>query len=287
VSRLSLDGMNVPAVGYEPGRGDVGLTIIRGRAPGDGEIALGRRTLSQLGVGLGDTVTARFGDTTRVLRVVGRSVLPGFGTYEGSDKTELGAGAVVSLNDLLEVAPDFGHYLYLVRAQEGTPPSALRARVVGGFNPDDVRTIGVQRPAEIANYGRLRTTPLVLAGVLAGLAVATVTHALVASVRRRRRDFAILKTLGFARRQVSATVAWQASTLLVIALAVGLPLGVAAGRWAWTVVAEQLGTTAEPVTPLLVVLLTIPAGLLLANLVAALPARVASRLKPATVLRSE
>jgi ABC-type lipoprotein release transport system permease subunit len=117
--------------------------------------------------------------------------------------------------------------------------------------------------------------------------VATVTHALVASVRRRRRDFAILKTLGFARRQVSATVVWQASTMLLIALAVGLPLGVAAGRWAWTVVAEQLGTVAEPVTPLGLVLLTIPAGLLLANLVAALPARVASRLKPATVLRSE
>ena len=46
--------------------------------------------------------------------------------------------------------------------------------------------------------------------------------------------------------------------MLVIALAVGLPLGVAAGRWAWTVVAEQLGTAAEPVTPLAVVLLTIP-----------------------------
>jgi putative ABC transport system permease protein len=82
-------------------------------------------------------------------------------------------------------------------------------------------------------------------------------------------------------------VVWQASTMLLIALAVGLPLGVAAGRWAWTVVAEQLGTVAEPVTPLGLVLLTIPAGLLLANLVAALPARVASRLKPATVLRSE
>ena len=121
---------------------------------------------------------------------------------------------------------------------------ATRASLIRGLNENDVRAVGVQRPAEIANYGRLRTTPLVLAGVLAALAVATVTHALVASVRRRRRDFAILKTLGFARRQVSATVVWQASTMLVIALAVGLPLGVAAGRWAWTVVAEQLGTAA-------------------------------------------
>ena len=285
VSRVSLNGMNVPAVGYEPGRGDVGPTIVTGRLPRDGEIALGRRTLTKLGVAQGDTVTARLGDRTRELRVVGRSVLPGFGTYEGSDKTELGAGAVVSLNDLTEIAPDFGHYLYLLELS--APAAAVQPRLLRGFNPNDVRAVGVQRPAEIANYGRLRTTPLVLAGVLAALAAATVTHALVAAVRRRRRDFAILKTLGFVRRQVSTTVAWQASTVLTLALLVGLPIGVAAGRWAWTLVARQLGTAAEPVTPLLAVLLSVPAGLLLANLVAAVPARVASRLKPATVLRSE
>jgi hypothetical protein len=287
VSRLSLNGTNVPAVGYEAGRGDIGPTIVSGRLPGDGEIALGRRSLIQLGVTQGDTVTAKLGDRSRRLRVVGRSVLPGFGTYEGSDKTELGAGAVVSLTDLLRVAPDFGHYLYLVDSSEGVARSEARSRVIRGLSPDDVRTLDVQRPAEIANYGRLRTTPLVLAGVLAVLAFATVTHALVAAVRRRRRDFAILKSLGFVRRQVSTTVVWQASTVLALALLVGLPLGVAAGRWAWTVVARQLGTAAEPVTPLVAVLVAVPAGLLLANLVAAVPARVASRLRPATVLRSE
>jgi hypothetical protein len=287
LSRMSLNGVSVPAVGYEPGRGDVGPTIVSGRTPRAGEIALGRRTLGRLGVAAGDAVTARLGNRTRTLRVVGRAVLPGFGTYQGSDKTELGAGAVVALDDLKALAPDFGHYLYLVDANDGTAALPVVRRVTRTFSADDVRTTGVRKPAEIANYGRLRTTPLVLAGVLAALAVATVTHALVAAVRRRRRDFAILKTLGFARRQVSATVAWQASTVLVIAVLVGLPLGVAAGRWAWALVARQLGTASEPETPLRAVLLAIPAGLLLANVVAAVPARVASRLKPATVLRSE
>jgi ABC-type lipoprotein release transport system permease subunit len=62
---------------------------------------------------------------------------------------------------------------------------------------------------------------------------------------------------------------------------------VAAGRWAWTIVARQLGVAAEPVTPLVAVLLAVPAGLLLANVVAAVPARLASRLRPAAVLRGE
>ena len=70
-----------------------------------------------------------------------------------------------------------------------------------------------------------------LAGLLALLAAAALAHLLVTSVRRRRRDLAILKSLGFVRGQVSAAVAWQATTVALLALAVGLPLGVALGRW--------------------------------------------------------
>ena len=38
---------------------------------------------------------------------------------------------------------------------------------------------------------------------------------LIASVRRRRRDLALLKTLGFTTRQLAATIAWQASVIAV------------------------------------------------------------------------
>jgi predicted lysophospholipase L1 biosynthesis ABC-type transport system permease subunit len=61
---------------------------------------------------------------------------------------------------------------------------------------------------------------------------------------------AVLRAIGFARSQISATVAWQATTTAVIALAVGLPLGVGAARWAWQVVADGIGTPAAAVTPL-------------------------------------
>ena len=133
----------------------------------------------------------------------------------------------------------------------------------------------------------VRRLPLVLAGLLGLAAAAALGHALVTSIRRRRRDLAVLKTLGFVRRQVSATVAWQATTLAVIALVLGVPLGIAAGRWAWTLFASQIGVASEPAVGVVAVLLVVPATALVANLVAAIPGRLAARTQPALVLRSE
>ena len=118
------------------------------------------------------------------------------------------------------------------------------------------------------------------------LATATLAHTLVTSIRRRRRDFAILKALGFVKRQVSGAVAWQATTLAGISLAAGLPLGILAGRWGWNFLAERLGVVPEPVVPL-TVLLVIPVAVALANLIAFPPGRIASRLRAAVVLRTE
>ena len=71
----------------------------------------------------------------------------------------------------------------------------------------------VQRPAEIVNYKSMGTMPVILAAGVAAGAVAGLGLALVASVRRRRRDLALLKTLGFTRRQLAATIAWQSTVI--------------------------------------------------------------------------
>jgi ABC-type lipoprotein release transport system permease subunit len=144
-----------------------------------------------------------------------------------------------------------------------------------------------QLPAELKTYADIKTVPLVLAVLLILMGAALTAHTLVTSVQRRRRDLATLKTLGFVRRQVLATVAAQASVLATIGLLVGLPLGIAAGRWAWTLFADQLGVPASVALPVAAIALAVPAAVLLANLVAALPARSAARTEPAVVLRSE
>jgi predicted lysophospholipase L1 biosynthesis ABC-type transport system permease subunit len=140
---------------------------------------------------------------------------------------------------------------------------------------------------DIKNLARVSYLPGLLAAVMGLLALATVIHALASSVRRRRRDLAVLKTLGFLPRQVSATVAWQAIAFATAAALAGLPLGIVAGRWAWQLVAVQLGVVYQPVVPLPLVLPVAAGTFVVAILVAAGPGWVASRIPPATVLRSE
>jgi FtsX-like permease family len=249
---------------------------------------LGAKTLERVGAGLGDTVRAQpdSGGAVRRLRVVGRVVLPGFGTYSGSDKTALGEGALLTRAELRRLGPDFGVGPFLVALAPGVTPAQL-GRELAQQDPSVVEVTALQRPSDIVSYEQVRTTPLVLAGVLALLAVATVAHALVTAVRRRRRDLALLKTLGFTRRQVSGSVAWQATTFAVLALVIGIPVGVVLGRWSWTALADDLGTVAEPIVPVLALVVAIPVVLLIANGVAFLPGRIAARLRPASVLRSE
>jgi ABC-type lipoprotein release transport system permease subunit len=148
-------------------------------------------------------------------------------------------------------------------------------------------TTGDQRPAEVLNYASVRDVPLLLGAVLAVLAVGTLAHVLLTGVRRRRRDLAVLKTLGLTRPDVLRLVAWQATALAGAALLTGVPLGVIAGRAAWAFFASGTGVDPRPDVPLPLVLLAVPVTLLLANAIAALPGWTAARLRPARVLRAE
>jgi ABC-type antimicrobial peptide transport system permease subunit len=111
--------------------------------------------------------------------------------------------------------------------------------------------------------------------------------AVAVSVRARRRELAILRALGFTGRQMRDSVRVQALATMVVALAAGIPVGVALGRLAWRAFADQLGVAAGPVVPLGWIVVTVVGGVAVALVAAALPARVAARVHPATVLRAE
>ena len=66
--------------------------------------------------------------------------------------------------------------------------------------------------------------------MLALFGAATLTHLLVVSVSRRRREIGLLKVLGFVNRQVASAVIWQATTLALVGIVIGVPVGVLAGR---------------------------------------------------------
>ena len=69
-----------------------------------------------------------------------------------------------------------------------------------------------------------------------------------------------------------AIVSWQTSTLAIVTLVIGLPLGVAIGRWGWAFFANWVGVDGSSATPLWMILLTIPALLVVANGVSLVPA---------------
>jgi hypothetical protein len=297
--RITVNGRAVAGIGIDPLRGRDYLTMLAGRPPSrPGEIALGAQTLRDIRGHLGQTVTVAVNQRTRPMRIVGTVVLPAFG-QGGVESTDLGDGAVVpasvlSVPDYLSGCPAHRtcYNFFLARYQPGVPLAAAAARlretVIKLHCPPLVcSVVSDQRPSDIRNYGSVRDTPLALGIVLALLAAGTLTHVLLTSLRRRRRDLAMLKTLGLLRGQLLRVVSWQASALAAAALLAGLPLGVLAGRWAWALFADSIGVAAEAAVPVLLVLAAIPATLLLANLIAAGPGWAAARLSPATVLRAE
>ena len=276
-SRLEVGGTLIGVDAYDDIQGRVPPTVVEGRAPtAADEILLARKTLDALDLAIGELVEVRRGGRAASMRVVGVGVLP-----EG-EWMKFGEGAALTFEGFKRVVPD----AILFRVHLRVAPGEQRAVGLGRLERQ-YDWPGPSRPSTIGDFGGIESLPALVAALLAATAAGALAHALVTSVRRRRRDLAILKTLGFVRGQVLAAVAWQATAIALIALLVGLPLGVAAGRFAWNVFAEELGVLPEAVVPGWPILLLVPATLLVANLVAAIPGRMAARTRPALALRAE
>jgi hypothetical protein len=274
---VEINGREVGVRALDNLKGSVTPTVIEGRAPQSSEeILLGTKTLHALGLGIGDSVTVRSGSHAMRLRIVGRGVLP------AGKSIKLGEGASFSFRALRRVQPQAQLDLSEIRLAPGANRPAEFAKLTRLFDGSTA-----VRPQAVTNFGGVDKMPFFIAALFAGAAAAALAHALVTSVRRRRRSLAIMKTLGFTRGQVLATVAWQATTVAAVGLLIGLPLGLGAGRFAFNLLAENLGVVPEVVTPVGLTLLILPGAVLLANLVAGLPGWSAARTRPALVLRAE
>jgi hypothetical protein len=299
---MNLDGHPVPVLAERPGA-PVGPVPLSGhRLTSVGQVVLGPATLASLHKHVGDTVVANTdGPRATRLRIVGTATLPTVGS-SGMPQLQMGTGAVVSpslfsASDLdQQGAPVTGPNAVLVSMRPGlTAVAAHRslARIVHALSapsaqdPAPSGVVGALRPAEIADYRAVGSTPGWLAGILAAGAVGALGLTLVASVRRRRREFALLKAIGFTGRQLAATVAWQATVSAVVGVVVGIPLGIALGRWLWTLFARGISAVPDPTVPVLSMVLIALGALVFANVVAAVPGRIAARTPTAPLLRSE
>ena len=295
-SALTFDGVNVPVMGATPGA-PVAPPLLSGHSlQASDQVVLGASTLRTLHKQVGDAVQVRIhGEKPITLTIVGTATLPPIGVV-GSSHLEMGTGAVLdyriippAARNLFEVTP--GPNAILVRTKGGASPAALASlqsigrRVDIAINGGSV--FGVLRPAQIVNYGSLGTTPFLLGAALAVGAAAALGITLVTSVRRRRHDLAILKTLGFTRGQLAIAVAVQASVAAVIGCAIGIPVGIALGRVLWDVFAGEISAVPAPTVPGGTIAVIGAIALVLAIVVATIPGRLAARTPTSQLLRAE
>jgi ABC-type lipoprotein release transport system permease subunit len=262
---------------------------VTGRLPATSrEIALGTRTLRQLHARIGATIQVSLSEyPAQPMTIVGTTVFPTL-----SDTLGLGTGAALTPGGLHYLLPAkatmpppgdvFVRFRPGVGPQAGRQALAARLARLGSFTVD-----GPATPTDLLNFGQVQDLPQVLGIGLAAVALLTIAHLLMTSVRRRQRDFAILRALGFTSWQVRGTLCWQALTLAGIALLIGVPAGIACGRLCWQLFAHQLGITPVVAVPLAALAVMASGWLAAAAVIAALPGEAATRNPAARVLHSE
>jgi ABC-type antimicrobial peptide transport system permease subunit len=92
--------------------------------------------------------------------------------------------------------------------------------------------------------------PRWLAASLAVLVGIPVVHSLMSSIRGRRRDLAVMSALGAGPVTLRSIGVIQGVTVVATGVLLGVPLGIALGRWGWSGLAISFGTIPESVVPL-------------------------------------
>jgi putative ABC transport system permease protein len=273
-----VGSLTIPLGGMEAVRGPGTPPVVAGRLPvAEDELALGRSSADDLDVGVGDEIEVAGLTGTASFRVTGIAVIAGLGENEG-----VGEGGVVTMSGLARIDDNAQPTTAVVRFESG---SQAIARYAATFS--SAVSAEPYEPTVIRNIDRVRSIPYVLAIVLGLLAVLTIAHAMLTSVRARQRDFAVLRALGADRTFVARAVHCQATAFAIVPWLVGAPLGFIAGRTLFVRYAQGIGALDGTVVPVLVVVLVLVGVVALANIVATLPAHRARRSRPAIALQRE
>ena len=295
---LKVNGVAVEGLFVSVAKGPMAFSFVDGHGPqGDDQIALGATTMAAAKLHVGSTtrvalVTKNGQQVGRLFHVVGTVTLPPTFSIGG-----LGVGAVITLHAAVVTAcpagPGQAQCIHKTIGQisgwgmgvgiaSGRAGHATLLRLQQRFS-QNVNVLSV--PTDLVNFGQAVDFPLLLGVTLALFGAATLAHLLFVSVSRRRRQVALLKVLGFLRRQVLASTCWQALTVIAVGLVVGVPLGIAAGEFVWRAFASHLGAVPVAVIPVglvAVVCIVISVG---GVVLALAPAALAVRVRPGEALR--
>jgi hypothetical protein len=298
LTEISINKVLVGGIAGTAIRGGLLLSAVDGHLPsGDDQIGLGETTMRQVGAHLGSIVRVTVasptgGKRSTPFRVVSQISFPVVAGAVG-----LGTGVAFTIAGYqAAVCPSGPRQAACRRAVVGTDDGAVLASVVSGprgqsavnhyLDVDGSLVTLPKTPTSLINFGEAVNFPLIFGAMLAVFGAATLLHLLVVSVTRRRREVGLLKVLGFVNGQVVSAVAWQATTLALVGIVIGLPLGVVVGRAVWRAFANNLGVVPVSVVPIPLLAILLVGVLVVANLIAVVPALVATRSRPGELLRT-
>jgi hypothetical protein len=298
---IDVNGESVPAVYADVAKGTMVYSLVSGRHPTrEGQIDLGTSVLAHIRAHDGSLVSVSIvglkgGSRTSKVKVVGTVVIPpsfglaGLGgaavlTIPGIEQLACGSGAkarpcVDAVNQKLDQGNDWSIAIKVAPGRVGrTTVRALDRRYFAYVNPQTI-------PTNLVNFGEAVDFPLLLSVTLAVFGAATLAHLLFVSVGRRRRQFAVLKVLGFTRRQVRSALYWQASTVALFGVVFGVPLGIFIGKLIWSEFATSAGAVPLAVVPGRSILYLGLAIVAAAIALGSIPAFLGARILPGEALR--
>ncbi|MGD0441493.1 MAG: FtsX-like permease family protein [Acidimicrobiales bacterium] len=298
-TEIAINKVAVGAVAEDAVRGRPLFSTVAGHLPNrEGQIGLGETTMRQVGARLGSVVEVSVslpsgGRRTVPFHVVSQVSLPVL-----SGVVSLGSGAVFTISgyESAVCAPGLGQEACREAVTQETNGGGFLVSFVSGARGqaainhylekyESVAALGIT-PTSLVNFGEAVDFPLIFGAMLALFGAATLAHLLAVSVSRRRREVGLLKVLGFVNRQVASAVGWQATTLALIGVVVGVPLGVVAGRTIWNAFADNLGVVPVTVVPIWLLCVLVAGVVIVANVIAVVPALAATRSKPGELLRT-
>jgi len=169
-------------------------------------------------------------------------------------------------------------------AAAGSPEeiTAIMHQLEQAIPEADVRPVRQIMEGEARVLGKTRSTLLAAAALIILTAALCVLSTLMGWVFDRRRDFAIMKTLGASDRLLNGFFAGEAAALGATGAVIGFVLGVGIAAWIGRV------SFHAPVVPRFSVLPFVLAGSIVVTLLSAiLPISLLQRVQPAVILRGE
>src|SRR6188474_907370 len=97
------------------------------------------------------------------------------------------------------------------------------------------------QPPQLAGYDDVRSIRVPLGTALACLVVLPLGYGIISTVHGRRRELAVLRALGMARRQVSAAIVLHAVLVALAAVVIGIVVGTLFANVGWRLFSQSVG----------------------------------------------